>query len=62
MILDSIQKTLRAYFDPEHVDAMDIYYCMDGDRSLELANLNVVLPLDQPYTHASFESLLSAQR
>ena len=39
MILDSIQKTLRAYFDPEHVDAMDIYYCMDGDRPLETCKL-----------------------
>ena len=50
-ILDSIQKTLQMGFtgplgDP---DLLDIYYYMEGEHPLELPDLGLSWPLDQPY-------------
>lgn len=50
-ILDSIQKTLQTNFtgaggDPE---ALDIYYYLEGERPLELPDINRSWPIDQPY-------------
>lgn len=54
-ILDSIQKTLQMGFtgkggDP---DALDIYYYMEGELPLELPNLGLSWPLDEPYSWKS---------
>ena len=57
-IFDSIQKTLRENFSPENPEALDIYYCTDGSTEIELDNLGVVVPIDEPYSHALFEQLL----
>lgn len=50
-LLDSIQKTLQMGFtgvggDP---DALDIYYYMEGEQPLELPDVGLSWPLDQPY-------------
>ncbi len=50
-ILDSIQKTLQMGFtgplgDP---DLLDIYYYMEGEQPLELPDLGLSWPLDEPY-------------
>lgn len=51
-ILDSIKKTLQNNFvdsslgDP---DSLPIYYCMEGEQPLTLPNVNVTIPMDQPY-------------
>lgn len=57
-IFDSIQKTLRENFSPENPEALDIYYCTDGSTEIELDNLGVAVPIDEPYSHALFEQLL----
>ena len=57
-IFDSVQKTLQENFSPENPGALDIYYCTDGSGEIELGQLGVVLPLDEPYSHALFEQLL----
>ena len=57
-IFDSIQKTLRENFSPENPEALDIYDCTDGSTEIELDNLGVVVPIDEPYSHALFEQLL----
>ncbi len=52
MILDSIQKTLQYNFvDPELGDpeSLDIYYCMEGDQPLYLENIDVTIPMTEPY-------------
>lgn len=50
-ILDSIQKTLQMGFTGEdsNPDALDIYYFMEGEKPLELPNIGMSWPLDQPY-------------
>ena len=50
-ILDSIQKTLQEGFTLEggDPDALDIWYCLEGEKPLELPTLNLSWPLDQPY-------------
>lgn len=50
-LLDSIKKTLQMNFTGEggDPDALDIYYCSEGDQPLELSNLERSWPLDQPY-------------
>lgn len=50
-ILDSIQKTLQMGFTGEggDPDALDIYYYAEGEKPLELPNLGISWPLDQPY-------------
>lgn len=50
-VLDSIQKTLQMGFtgplgDP---DALDIYFFLEGNQPLELPDLGLSWPLDQPY-------------
>lgn len=51
MILDSIQKTLQEGFTGEggNPDALDIYFYMKGEKPLELPDLGLSWPLDQPY-------------
>lgn len=59
-ILDSIQKTLQnntidsSLGDPSN---LDIYYCMEGDKALELTNLNITIPMEQPYSSDMWENL-----
>lgn len=50
-ILDSIQKTLQMGFTGEggDPDALDIYYYMEGELPLQLPDLDLSWPLDQPY-------------
>lgn len=50
-ILDSIQKTLQMGFTGEggNPDALDIYYYMEGERPLELPDLEISWPIDEPY-------------
>lgn len=50
-ILDSIQRTLQKGFTGEggDPDALDIYYYMEGEQPLELPNLGLSWPLDEPY-------------
>lgn len=50
-ILDSIQKTLQEGFTLEggDPDALDIWYYMEGEQSLELPSLGLSWPIDQPY-------------
>lgn len=50
-ILDSTQKTLQNGFTGEggDPDALDIYYYMEGEQPLELPNLGLSWPLDEPY-------------
>ncbi len=51
IILDSIQKTLQMGFTGEggDPDALDIYYFLEGEKPLELPNLGLSWPIDQPY-------------
>lgn len=50
-ILDSIQKTLQMGFTGEggDPDALDIYYYMEEEQPLELPELGLSWPIDQPY-------------
>lgn len=50
-ILDSTQKTLQMGFTSEggSPDALDIYYYMEGEKPLELPDIDREWPLDQPY-------------
>ncbi len=50
-ILDSIQKTLQMGFTGElgNPDALDIYYFMEGELPLELPDLGLSWPLEEPY-------------
>lgn len=54
-ILDSIQKTLQEGFTLEggNPDALDIWYYMEGERPLELPDLGLSWPLEQPYQWSS---------
>lgn len=52
-ILDSIQKTLQMNFvDPALGDPaqLDIYYCTEGNQPLELPDIGMSWPIDQPYS------------
>lgn len=53
-ILDSIQKTLQEGFvlEPGDPDTLDIWYFMEGEQPLELPDLGMSWPLDQPYQWA----------
>lgn len=59
-ILDSIQKTLQnnmidfSLGDPSN---LDIYYCMEGNKALELTNLNITFPMEQPYSSDMWDYL-----
>lgn len=57
-ILDSIQKTLQEGFTLEggDPDTLDIWYYLEGERPLELPDLGLSWPLDQPYQWAGAES------
>lgn len=50
-ILDSIQKTLQENFviPPGDPDDLDVYFYMEGEKPLELPDLGLSWPLDQPY-------------
>lgn len=54
-ILDSIQKTLQEGFmlEPGDPDTLDIWYYAEGTQPLELPNLGMSWPIDQPYQWAS---------
>lgn len=54
-ILDSIQKTLQNYYviSPGDPDNLDIWYCMEGGKPLELPELGLSWPLEEPYQWAS---------
>lgn len=54
-ILDSIQKTLQEGFTGEggDPDALDIWYYMEGEKTLELPNIGRSWPIDQPYQWAA---------
>ena len=56
-ILDSIQKTLQMGFTGEggSPDALDIWYYMEGEQPLNLPELGLSWPLDQPYQWAEAE-------
>lgn len=53
-ILDSIQKTLQKGFvlEPGDPDMLDIWYYGEGTQPLELPNLGLSWPIDQPYQWA----------
>lgn len=53
-ILDSIQKTLQKGFvlEPGDPDTLDIWYYTEGNQPLELPNLGLSWPVDQPYQWA----------
>ena len=36
---------------------LDIYYCVEGDKALELTNLNITIPMEQPYSSDMWEYL-----
>ena len=57
-ILDSIQKTLQKGFvlEPGDPENLDIWYFMEGERPLELPNLGLSWPIDQPYQWAGAET------
>lgn len=57
-ILDSIQKTLQKGFvlEPGDPDALDIWYYMEGEQPLELPNLGLSWPIDQPYQWTGAEN------
>ncbi len=50
-LLDSVQKTLQMGFTGKggNPDALDIYYCMAGDRPLDIPDIGRKWPLDRPY-------------
>lgn len=50
-VLDSIQKTLQMGFTGEggNPDALDIWYYLEGEQPLDLPELGLSWPLDQPY-------------
>lgn len=54
-ILDSIQKTLQEGFTLEggDPDTLDIWYFMEGEQPLELPDLGLSWPIDQPYQWGS---------
>lgn len=52
-ILGSIQRTLQYYYvNPELGDPsnLDIYYCMEGYQPLTIPNIDVTIPMEQPYS------------
>ena len=53
-ILDSIQKTLQKGFvlEPGDPDTLDVWYYMEGEKPLELPDLGLSWPIDQPYQWA----------
>lgn len=57
-ILDSIQKTLQKGFvlEPGDPDTLDIWYYQEGGQPLELPNLSLSWPIDQPYQWADAET------
>ena len=57
-ILDSIQKTLQEGFTLEggDPDTLDIWYFMEGNQPLELPDLGLSWPIDQPYQWAVAET------
>lgn len=56
-ILDSIQKTLQNYYviAPGDPDNLDIWYYMEGEKPLELPELGLSWPLEEPYQWASVQ-------
>jgi hypothetical protein len=59
-VLDSVQKTLQCWASPVNPDSVDIYFCMAGDVPLELDNLGITWPMEQPYSHQGLEELLAS--
>lgn len=63
-ILDSIQKTLQKGFvlEPGDPDTLDIWYYQEGGQPLELPNLSLSWPIDQPYQWAEAETKPSREK
>ena len=61
-ILDSIQKTLQKGFvlEPGDPDNLDIWYYMEGEQPLELPDLGLSWPIDQPYQWAGAKEITSS--
>lgn len=57
-ILDSIQETLQKGFVSESGDpgSLDIWYYTEGSQPLELPNLGMSWPIDQPYQWTGAQS------
>lgn len=52
-ILGSIQRTLQYYYvNPELGDPanLDIYYCMEDYQPLVITNIDITIPMEQPYS------------
>lgn len=57
-ILDSIQKTLQRNFvlEPGDPDLLDIWFYREGTKPLELPDLGLSWPIDQPYQWTGAQS------
>lgn len=58
LALDSIQKTLQNWASSTNPESVDIYFAANGDQPMELTELGVTWPLEQPYSHYELEALL----
>ena len=58
MALDSIQKTLQSWASPTNPDSVDIYFAASGDVPMELPELGITWPIEQPYSHGGLEAIL----
>ncbi len=59
-ILDSIQKTLQNNTIDSNLGdptGLNVYYCMEGDKALELTDLNITFPMEQPYSSDMWDYL-----
>ena len=60
-LLDSVQYSVQRLFAPKNPESLDVYFCGPDGGALALENLGVTLPIDQPYSHALLEGLLSGE-
>lgn len=51
-ILDSVQKTIQMNLTDEggDPDALEVYYSTMNDESLEFSNIEMYVPMEEPYT------------
>lgn len=57
-LLDSVQRTIQCAFSPADPDSLDVWFCAADGGALTLDNLEVTLPIDQPYSHSLLERLM----
>ena len=57
-LLDSVQRTIQCAFSPADPEGLDVWFCAADGSALKLDNLEVTLPIDQPYSHSLLESLM----